>query len=289
MTNTGNWYGSPCVTITKEDDGSFKMDIVTKGEWEEYYTPIYLTTGITYELSITYKINNWASNLGGSMGWEIAYAPYFHASADRHVFINFVKTATNWTTAKTSFTVSRAGTYYLGINGGPLPDGYNYSFSVKDCVLSIMSQYEVFDGTNIDVQHTTSMKNMFKGQNNFHRCIGMSGWNTAVLTDTSHMFDGCSKLSLLTSIANWDMSHVTDMSYMFNGVVLDQWPELEHLERDEPLAHVLRLREDPQHELPHPLGRLQRDRLQLHVLRLQRHDECRLARRLARGCPCDRG
>lgn len=67
--------------------------------------------------------------------------------------------------------MSRAGTYYLGFNGGPIADGHTVSVGIRDIELSIGREFVEFDGTNIDVTHTVSMKNMFKNQNKLHRTM----------------------------------------------------------------------------------------------------------------------
>ena len=222
LTNTSAWSGSPYVSVSKENDGTgdwYQVTFNTRPNWEQYYTPIYLSTGYTYQLKATMRTISWPTNVGGSTGFEIAYQSYNHSNADYFKYIGFTpRQTTGWTTNSIQFTVSRAGTYYLGFNGGPIADGYTVSVGIRDIELSIVAEFVEFDGTNIDVTHTVSMKNMFKNQNKLHRTMGMSAWNTASLVNTSGMFQNCGNLDTITSVTHWDMSKVTDASFMFDGV-----------------------------------------------------------------------
>lgn len=210
------------MSVSKENDGTgdwYQVTFNTRPNWEQYYTPIYLSTGYTYQLKATMRTISWPTNVGGSTGFEIAYQSYNHSNADYFKYIGFTpRQTTGWTTNSIQFTVSRAGTYYLGFNGGPIADGHTVSVGIRDIELSIVAEFVEFDGTNIDVTHTVSMKNMFKNQNKLHRTMGMSAWNTASLVNTSGMFQNCGNLDTITSVTHWDMSKVTDASFMFDGV-----------------------------------------------------------------------
>ena len=77
---------------------------------------------------------------------------------------------------------------------------------------------EEFEGSGADMQHATSLADMFRGDIKLKRVsTGLAGWNNmSHATSLSGMFAGCKALAEIVGLDNWDVSHITDFSSMFD-------------------------------------------------------------------------
>ena len=118
--------------------------------------------GYTYQLKATMRTISWPTNVGGSTGFEIAYQSY-NQQQRRLLQVHRLHPRQPPAGPPTrSSSRSRVPAPYLGFNGGPIADGHTVSVGIRDIELSIVAEFVEFDGTNIDVTHTVSMKNMFR-------------------------------------------------------------------------------------------------------------------------------
>lgn len=77
---------------------------------------------------------------------------------------------------------------------------------------------EEFEGSGADMQHATSLADMFRGDTKLKRVsTGLAGWNNMNhATSLSGMFAGCKALAEIVGLDNWDVSYITDFSSMFD-------------------------------------------------------------------------
>ena len=83
-------------------------------------------------------------------------------------------------------------------------------------LLSGLSDVKQIDVTNFDISHVTDMTNMFSGDTNLTKIIGLSTWNVGNVTSMNSMFAGDTALTNLDS-SNWKPLKVTNMAAMFKG------------------------------------------------------------------------
>ena len=83
-------------------------------------------------------------------------------------------------------------------------------------LLSGLSDVKQIDVTNFDISHVTDMTNMFSGDTNLTKIIGLSTWNVENVTSMNSMFAGDTALTNLDS-SNWKPLKVTNMAAMFKG------------------------------------------------------------------------
>ena len=75
---------------------------------------------------------------------------------------------------------------------------------------------EEIDMTGFDISHITDMTNMFSGDINLTKIIGLSTWNVENVTSMNSMFAGDTALTNL-DLSNWKPLKVTNMAAMFKG------------------------------------------------------------------------
>lgn len=215
---TSAWETTGNIGVVQEIDRSFTMSVTPDGATEYRLAPVYLTTGVTYRMNITWRNYKWGGS-SGDAGWQVLPQDYANNLTSPIANIKFNSSRTSWYNTYTTFTVPTSGTYYVGFNGQGLQNS-TYKYGVKDFSITIPSSatMKTFDGTNIDAFHIASLKDTFNGQSALQRVSGVNAWNTVNLVNMAGAFQDCSALTGITSMTLWDVSKVTDFSYAFKNV-----------------------------------------------------------------------
>jgi len=124
------------------------------------------------------------------------------------------------------------GTVFTNTNGVPvgLP-WYDYldqitSVYIGDNVIgsndtsfmfSRMPNVTTIDVSNLNVQFTTVIGNMFASDSKLTSIIGLGNWNLSKAESMVGLFSGDTLLSEVKGIGNWNMKNVANLSNMFSG------------------------------------------------------------------------